>query len=57
MVSKKKTRGVLIKVKDLNKEQLDTSIDSALDALFGKEEEQKPVKKHPGKKKGHNLPK
>jgi len=39
----KKEKHVLVKVKDMNEEQLDAAIDEALDALFGKDEEQKPA--------------
>ncbi len=39
----KKGKHVLVKVKDMNEEQLDAAIDEALDALFGKDEEEKPA--------------
>jgi hypothetical protein len=35
MTNKKKNKKVLVKVKDLNEDQLDKAIDSALDLLFG----------------------
>ena len=43
MADTKKDKRVLVKVKDFNDQQLDTAIDQALDALFGKDEEQRPI--------------
>ena len=44
MTKDKKSKRVLVKVKDLNEADLDAAIDDALDALFGKDEEKKPEK-------------
>ncbi len=49
MPDTKKDKRVLVEVKDLNDAQLD-AVDSALDALFGKDEEQKPIERSQGRR-------
>jgi hypothetical protein len=39
MADKKKPGKVLVKVRDVDDEELDKSLDNALDALFGPDEE------------------
>ena len=39
----KKNKRVLVKVKDLDEKELDAAINTALDSLFGKDEDEEPV--------------
>ena len=40
MADKKKTRNVLLNVKDLDEDRLDKALDRALDTLFGPDEKE-----------------
>jgi hypothetical protein len=44
MAERKKNKMVLVKVSDLNDQELDAAIDKALDTLFGVEKEAEPIR-------------
>jgi hypothetical protein len=48
MTEKKKNKRILVKVQDLDEEELDKKLEAALDALLGREEgKDKPITKKP----------
>ena len=44
MPDKKKDKKILVKVSDLNDDELDAELDEVLDSLFGPDEDIKPTK-------------